>query len=89
MVKLFHPLAVNGTQLAPGEYQISWEPQGTDAKVTIAKGKKVVATAEAKIVDGSQKFSNNRVDFVEDEKGTAKLTEIKLGGTNRSLVFTQ
>jgi hypothetical protein len=29
------------------------------------------------------------VDYVEDGKGVAKLTEIHLGGTSQSLVFTQ
>jgi hypothetical protein len=89
MVKLYHSLEVNGTQIAPGEYQVSWEAQGSGTIVTFAKGKKVIATAPARVVDGSQKFSTNRVDFVEDEKGTAKLIEIRFGGTNQSLVFNQ
>ena len=88
-VKLQQSLAVNGTPIAAGEYTVSWEAQGAGTIVTFAQGKKVVATAPAKLVDVGQKFSNNRVDFVEDEKGTAKLIEIRFGGTNQSLVFNQ
>ena len=89
MVKLYQSLAVNGTQLAPGEYRISWEAQGTGITVTFAKGKKIIATAPAKVVDGAQKFSNYQVAHEEDGKGTEKLMKIHLGGTNQSLVFTQ
>ena len=89
MVKLSRSLAVNGTQIAPGEYQVSWEAQGDGTTVTFLRGNKVVATARAKVVDGSQKFSNNRVYYQKDQKGTEKLMKIHLGGTNQSLVFTQ
>ena len=88
MVKWSQPLAVNGTQIAPGEYKVSWETQGGGITVTFLRDKKVIATASAKVVDGSQKFTSNRVVF-EDEKGMAKLTEIRFGGTTQSLVFNQ
>ena len=89
MVKLYHSLEVNGIQMAPGEYQVSWEAQSAGTTVTFAKDKTVIATAPAKVVDGSQKFSINRMYYEEDRKGTAKLTEIRFGGTSQSLVFTQ
>jgi len=88
-VKLQQSLAVNGTPIAAGEYTVSWEAQGAGASVTFAQGKKVVATAPAKLVDVGQKFARNRVDYEEDGKGAAKLTEIRLAGTNQSLVFTE
>ena len=89
MVKLYDSLSVNGTQIAAGEYTVSWEGQGASTKVSFAQGNKVVATAPAKLVDAGQKHAQNRVDYVEDGKGAAKLTEIHLGGTSQSLVFTQ
>ena len=88
-LKLFQSLSVNGAQIAAGEYTVSWEGQGASATVSFAKGNKVVATAPAKLVDAGQKHAQNRVDYVEDGKGVAKLTEIQLGGTSQSLVFTQ
>jgi hypothetical protein len=89
VVRLYDSLSVGGTQIAAGEYKINWEGQGASTQVSFAKGNKVVATASAKLVDAGQKHAQNRVDYVEDGKGTAKLTQIHLGGTSQSLVFTQ
>ena len=49
-VNLDEPVTVAGTQLAPGEYKLTWEGSGPDITVNFAEGKKTVATAHGKLV---------------------------------------
>ena len=49
-VSLDQPVSVAGTQLAPGQYKLSWEGAGPDVTVVFTEGKKTIATAAAKIV---------------------------------------
>lgn len=48
-VQLDQPVKVAGTQLAPGRYKVTWEGSGPEVQVHFLDGKKVVATAPAKI----------------------------------------
>ena len=48
---LEQPVTVAGTQLAPGEYKLTWDGSGPDVTVSFAEGKKVVATASAQLVN--------------------------------------
>jgi hypothetical protein len=43
------PLVVAGTQLAPGQYKLTWTGDGSNVTVTFEKGRKTVATAPAKL----------------------------------------
>jgi hypothetical protein len=42
---------VSGKQLAPGDYKLSWEGTGQNVELKIMKGKDVVATVPAHLVD--------------------------------------
>lgn len=47
---LDQPVTLAGTQLAPGEYKLTWQGSGPDVTVSFAEGKKIVATASAQLV---------------------------------------
>lgn len=49
-VQLDRPVQVAGTQLAPGNYKMVWQGTGPDVNVSFIEGKKIVATAPAKLV---------------------------------------
>ena len=49
-VLLDQPVNVAGTQLAPGNYKMIWQGNGPDVSVSFIEGKKIVATAPAKLV---------------------------------------
>jgi hypothetical protein len=49
-VSLDRPLDVAGTELAPGQYKLSWEGTGPDVTVVFTVGKKTIATTSAKLV---------------------------------------
>ena len=43
------PVNVGSTQLAPGEYELTWTGSGTSAEATFSQGKKVIATVPAQV----------------------------------------
>lgn len=49
-VELSQPVEVAGTQLAPGQYKLTWEGSGPNVTVNFAEGKKTIATLPAKLV---------------------------------------
>lgn len=52
-VQIDQPVTVAGTQIAPGQYHLTWEGTGSDVTVSFLKGSKTVATAPAKLVNAS------------------------------------
>lgn len=52
-VRLPQTVTVAGTQLAPGQYKLSWEGTGPNVTVTFIEGNKTLATAPAKLVSNS------------------------------------
>lgn len=80
-VTLFQPSVVSGTELKPGEYKLTVE----NDKATIMKGKNKVE-ATVKVETGSDKFGTTSVRY-SSEAGKYKIREIRLGGTNTTLIF--
>jgi len=52
-VELDQRVEVAGTQLAPGQYKVTWEGNGPDTTVSFAEGKKTIATVPAKLLSNS------------------------------------
>lgn len=48
-LNLDQTVKVAGTQLAPGQYKVTWEGSGPDVQVSFLEGKKIIATAPARI----------------------------------------
>jgi hypothetical protein len=57
-IDLSQPVTVAGTQLAPGQYKVTWEGAGSDVKVSFTEGKKTLATAPAKLVSNTTDLDN-------------------------------
>ncbi len=49
-VELDQAVEVAGTQLAPGQYKLTWEGSGPNVTVNFDEGRKTVVTASAKLV---------------------------------------
>jgi hypothetical protein len=49
---------VGSTQLAPGDYKITWIESGSNAEVTFAQGRKVIATVPAQITQERSVYDN-------------------------------
>jgi hypothetical protein len=72
---------VGSTQLAPGEYKMTWTEGGRNAEVTFSQGNKVVATIPAEI---SQQHSGYDSPVVVTDSRSNRLTEVDLPGESFS-----
>lgn len=81
-VTLFQPTLIGGKELKPGEYKVEVK----DNTAVLSKGKETVEapmrqeTAESKFGSTSVRYKNG--------DGKYRLEEIRIGGTNTKLVFT-
>ena len=81
-ITLLDPYVVAGTKLNPGEYKV----QVNGDKVKIYSPKQSVE-ATAKVENGEEKYRDNSLKY---EQGDLphRITEIRLGGTNTKIVFS-
>ena len=81
-VTLYQPSIVNGTELKPGEYKVEVK----DNNAVLSKGRQSVQ-APVKTETAETKFSSTSVRYSNGD-GKYRLQEIRIGGTNTKLVFT-
>jgi uncharacterized protein YfaP (DUF2135 family) len=86
-VKLPFGMTLGGTQLAAGEYHISWVTHSPEATVTVAQKQSVVATVEGRLVESDKTNWQNAVIYDDNPDGTRKITEIRMAGSKKVLVF--
>jgi hypothetical protein len=84
-VQLLQPATLAGQELKAGEYRLSWEGEGQDVAVTVARGKNKVAT-RGKLVD--RDGGEQGVVLKRSSDGTLHVTEIRLD-KNKSLVLAE
>jgi len=73
------PVQVNGKTIAAGEYKVKWEGTGA-TEVSILKGKEVVATAPARLVEMEKAPSADAAVLEKNSDGTRTVKEIRFGG---------
>ncbi|MBZ5516906.1 MAG: hypothetical protein LAN62_19070 [Acidobacteriia bacterium] len=78
-----------GTRVEAGHYQIAWVEHSPEATVTLTRedGKGVVATVQGKIEERSSKYERNMVIYDSKPDGTQVISEVRLGGSNKAIVF--
>jgi hypothetical protein len=79
---------VGSTAVKPGDYKLQWDGTGPDVQVKVVKGKDVVATAPAKLVENK---SSQGVNSVTTTNGaTAKqVSQVDFSGGKQSLIFAE
>jgi hypothetical protein len=82
---LTNPAQIGSTQLKPGDYKAVWEGTGSDVQVKILKGKDVVATTSAKLVD-KQGSTNDSVTLGGADNAKT-VDEIDFARAKKALVF--
>ena len=75
----------SGTQLAKGDYKVSWEGNGPDVQLSIMKGKNVVATVPAHMVELSSSPNNDSAVVSSNSDGSKALSEIRFSGKKYAL----
>ncbi len=80
-------LTVSGKQLSAGDYQLQWQGSGPNVEVNILRGKKVVATVPARLVDINQSPSSNASIVRKNADGSRTLTEVRFSGKKYALAI--
>lgn len=78
-------VTVNGTNLPAGDYSVKWEGTGSNVQLSILKGKKVVATTPARLVDLSSPAITDSAVVTSDGSGARMLSEVRFGGKKYAL----
>jgi uncharacterized protein YfaP (DUF2135 family) len=81
--------ALSGKHLAAGQYNISWQAHSPSLTVTVAQGKNVVATVQGRMEERAGRFQRNMVVYTEKPDGSQIISEIRVRGTNRAIVFDE
>jgi len=75
-----HPVTVNGKPLAAGEYTVKWDGAGPNVELNILKGKNVIATVPARMLDLEQSPSRDSIITSVNSDGQKALNEIRFSG---------
>lgn len=86
-LQITSPVNVNGTQLKPGDYSVQWEGTGSDVQMSILKGKSVVTTTPAHIVELAQKSANDAAVITTGSDGSKTIAEIHFIGKKEALTL--
>jgi hypothetical protein len=77
------PSVINGQELAPGEYKVSYN----DQNMTVSKGKKTV-TAPVHVESVDRKTRATAIDYTKDNDKMV-VRQIRIGGSTTTLVLDQ
>ncbi|HEX3354472.1 MAG: hypothetical protein ACRD3H_06060 [Terriglobales bacterium] len=81
------PVTVNGKQIQPGDYTVKWDGNGPNVELNILRGKDVVATVPARMVDLARTPDRNSALTSINSDGHKSLTEIRLSGKKYALAI--
>jgi hypothetical protein len=81
-VKVLDPTWVGGSELKPGDYQVTVDGD----KVSFKQGKTVVSVS-AKVETNASKYAETQMD-VKTVNGQDKLQELDLGGTKSKILLS-
>lgn len=88
-ITLHYDADVAGLHLTSGDYSVTWQTHSPQATVTFMQGKKVVATAEGKVVDRDSAYGSNEVVYGEGPGGKRQVQEIRFRGSSQVIVFNE
>lgn len=86
-LNISEPVNISGTQLAAGSYSVYWEGNGPNVELKIMRGKQVVASSPARLVDLSSAPNNDAAVFKSNGDGSRSLSEIRFYGKKQALAI--
>ncbi len=81
------PVTVNGKQIGAGEYTVKWDGNGPNVELNILRGKNVVATVPARMVDLDRVPSRDSAVTAVSSDGHKSLNEIRFSGKKYALAI--
>jgi hypothetical protein len=79
------PVTINGKEIPAGEYTVKWDGTGPNVEVNILRGKTVVATVPARVVELDRAPDRDSAVTVVNADGRKSLNEIRLSGKKYAL----
>jgi hypothetical protein len=86
-ILVHYDATVAGSHLTSGQYDVEVQAHNPSATVSFSRGRKVVATAEAKVVDRGTKYSANQIVYGEGANGAHSIQEIRFKGSSEVIAF--
>lgn len=86
-LNLSEPVNISGTQLKAGSYSVHWEGNGPNVELKIMRGKQLVASSPARLVDLSSSANNDAAVFKNNGDGSRSLSEIRFYGKKQALAI--
>ena len=84
-IQLYEKVNVEGKELNPGKYTISWDGSGPNVQVTVTQGKQTVATFAAHLTEQAARNPEDAYGSAADTNGSRSLTAIYPNGKRFSL----
>ena len=81
------PVTVSGKQISAGEYTVKWEGTGPNVELNILRGKNVVVTVPARMVDLDHTQNTDAAVTVINDGGRKSLSEIRFAGRKYALAI--
>lgn len=78
-------VTVSGKTLPAGEYSLNWQGSGSNVQLNILKGRKVVVTTPARLVDLDQTPASDAAVIKNNGDGSKSLQEVRFGGKKYAL----
>ena len=87
-IQIYKIVNLGSTQLAPGEYQLTWTGTGTNAEAIFLQGKKVIATVPAQVTQERSGYGGPalQTDSVSNTLKGVELPNVSLSFTSDSSV---
>ena len=80
-------VAMNGAEIPPGLYVLSWESHDSRVRVTLWKDGRFIATAPGTWVKNGVKYTNDAALLRVNSDGSRSLVEIRLAGVKKTIVL--
>jgi hypothetical protein len=74
-IQIYETVHIGSTELAPGEYKMTWTQSGSNAEVTFSQGKKVIATVPAHVTQVRSGFHS---PAIHTDRSTSTLIGVEL-----------
>jgi hypothetical protein len=88
-LNLYEKVSVEGKELNPGHYTITWDGSGPNVQVTVSQGKQTVATFPAHLTEQATRNNEDAYGSSADTDGSRTLTAIYPNGKRFSLELGQ
>jgi hypothetical protein len=86
-LQLLDSVTVSGKTVPAGDYSVKWEGTGDNVQLDILQGRKVVATASARIVALDQSSGSDSTVLKNNGDGSKALSEIRFGGKKYAIAI--